>query len=132
MTGDHEARRRRLGRLIHQRRVDLGLSITAAAGRAGLNPKTWGWLESGARATRETAWAAIERALRWAPGSVATVLAGGDPTPHPDPHHDLTTGETYTDPAEQALWDLNLPPDTRRALIAYLRAYRSLDHRQVG
>lgn len=45
-----------------------------------MDRNTWSYLEDGSRRTAEFKYAGIERALRWEPGSVTAILAGGDPT----------------------------------------------------
>ena len=77
--------RQRLAALIKQRRRKQGLSLSAAAEAAGIDRATWTSAETGRRKTYEHLYAAIERALLWAPGSIETVLAGGDPLPVADP-----------------------------------------------
>lgn len=46
---------------------------------AGINRATWGALERGDRETEDYVFGGVERALKWAPGSVDAVLAGGEP-----------------------------------------------------
>lgn len=116
------------------------MSVLEAARIADVNTKTWRALEEGTRATRDSRYASIERALNWRPGSVNTVLDGGEPTPAPphdpntetaarqpvDPYLDPATGERYSDPTEQGVWDLaGIPLDTRRELIFIIRAKRA-------
>lgn len=127
-----EAAQQRLGRHVRTRRRQLGHSINEAAQAAEVNPKTWQALERGTRAIRDHSYAGIERALRWRPGSIDTILDGGEPASddqtqissdslYVDPH----TGELYRDETERQLWDLDrLPEETRRRLIYYVRAER--------
>lgn len=97
-----------------------------------MNVKTWGALEDGSRATRDSKFADIEQVLRWEVGSVEGVLDGREPVPlpsasdvaeDPDRYVDPATGERYEDPTERKLWSLwELRQDTRRHLIYALRA----------
>ncbi|MEV5629133.1 helix-turn-helix domain-containing protein [Micromonospora tulbaghiae] len=66
---------------VRARRMELGLSVRKAAESAEMDRNTWSYLEDGSRRTAEFKYAGIERALRWAPGSVAAILGGGEPTP---------------------------------------------------
>lgn len=77
------ARRKRLAELVKERRRHLGLSVRAAADSGGMARGTWTAVEDGSRKTADSNYAGIERALQWAPGSVAAILAGGDPTVTP-------------------------------------------------
>lgn len=79
---DVEARAR-LGRLAKDRRLELRISVRAAATRAHVARDTWTGLEEATRRTAETNYAGIEQTLRWTPGSVARVLAGGEPAEMP-------------------------------------------------
>jgi transcriptional regulator with XRE-family HTH domain len=76
---EQEEPRERLGRHVRQRRLQLNLSVRAAAQAAGLDRATWQGLEDGTRTTRDHKLAGIERVLGWVEGSVHTILAGGLP-----------------------------------------------------
>lgn len=76
----------RLGRVVADRRLELGLSVRAAATRAGINRATWGTLEEGDRRLSKHLWTAVEEALSWEPGSIDRIITGGNPTPQRDPH----------------------------------------------
>ncbi len=45
-----------------------------------MSPVTWGRVEK-ALPVRALSYAGVERVLGWAPGSVAAILAGGEPAP---------------------------------------------------
>lgn len=79
----------RLGRAVAERRLELGLSVRAAAMIAEINRATWGTLEEGDRRLSRHLWKGVEGALNWAPGSVSRILAGGDPTTLPDDHPEV-------------------------------------------
>jgi transcriptional regulator with XRE-family HTH domain len=73
---------------IKTRRTSLGLSQVAAASacitparRKGVHRQTWRAWEQGEAVPEEFNFVGIEAALRWTAGSVAAILAGGDPTP---------------------------------------------------
>lgn len=118
-----------LADLITKRRMELGLSDTQAARTVGVAKGVWVGIERGTREPEERIYSQIERMLRWAPGSVRAVLAGGEPTvgagPQESPYLDPDTGEVYTDADERDLWALSsLPAAERRKLIYYLRSER--------
>ena len=69
----------RLAEHVRRRRQDLGLSVRAAAARAGIDRGTWGTTENAERQLSQHLWLGVEQALSWAPGSVQAVLDGGDP-----------------------------------------------------
>lgn len=71
--------RTRLGQLAKRRRLERGLSMASASDLAGVARNTWATMETGERQVAERVHASIERALSWSPGSIAAVLAGGDP-----------------------------------------------------
>lgn len=84
-----------LAEAVAQRRLELGLSIRAAADRAGVDRATWATIENGTSRLSRHRWSALERALLWEPGSVTAVVGGGAPTamagppPSPARHIDL-------------------------------------------
>jgi DNA-binding XRE family transcriptional regulator len=80
MAPPDDSHRQRLADLVKRRRTQLQLSTVRAAQEAKLSRQTWQNLESAARRTNPANHTAIERVLRWAPGSVAAILDGGDPT----------------------------------------------------
>jgi hypothetical protein len=75
----------RLGNRIIARRVALGYRTREAlTDDADISPRTLGDLEIGRRAKyHPNTIAVLEQALRWAPGSVDQILAGGDATELP-------------------------------------------------
>lgn len=79
MAVDVEARRR-LGKLVSERRQEISLSVSAAARGAGLDRGTWTGVESGSRQTEEYNYSRVERVLGWQAGSIKAVLKGGNPT----------------------------------------------------
>lgn len=86
----------RLADYVINRRTELGYdSQDALAVGADVSLKTINRLENGT-AVSSTTLGKIERGLRWAPGSVRAVLAGGAPTELADPEVEL-------DPARAAL-----------------------------
>ncbi|MEW2474654.1 helix-turn-helix domain-containing protein [Micromonospora gifhornensis] len=95
---DEVGRRVRLAEMIRTRRLELGLSVSAVARTAGIDRATWASAEKGERDTQPHNWAGIERALNWRPGSIASILAGGDPTPTTDDGVDEELELVRTDP----------------------------------
>lgn len=73
--------RARLARLVRSRRLELKFDDQIDLARAtGLTKNTVGAVEQRKKVSEKTT-AAIELALRWAPGSIDTILDGGDPVP---------------------------------------------------
>lgn len=68
-----------LGEKIKARRMELGMSISTAARAGGMNRNTWSNVERGDRDTEDYIYGGIERALRWKPGSIASILKGQNP-----------------------------------------------------
>lgn len=68
-----------LARHVRLRRRELQISQDDAARSVGMSPVTWGRVEKG-QPVRALTHSGIERALGWAPGSVETILSGGEPT----------------------------------------------------
>lgn len=68
----------RLARIVKSRRVELYRSRYEAAKTAGLSKDTWQRVEEG-NPVRENTYAAVETALRWAPGSCKAIMEGGEP-----------------------------------------------------
>jgi hypothetical protein len=70
--------RRQLAGQVEQRRVKLGIyTIEEAGRRARISRHTWRSVERG-EPVRASTYHAVEEALRWAPGSVQAILAGGE------------------------------------------------------
>ena len=69
----------RLGRCVRSRREELGLTQAEVHAAGGPSPATLYLLETGQRDSyRPRLLRGLERALGWAPESIARVLAGGD------------------------------------------------------
>jgi transcriptional regulator with XRE-family HTH domain len=69
-----------LGRLVRDRRTELGLTQAEVHGAGGPSPATLYLLETGGRGSyRPQVLRRLERALGWRAGSVRRVLAGGHP-----------------------------------------------------
>ncbi|MCX5584216.1 hypothetical protein [Streptomyces erythrochromogenes] len=74
----------RLATAVRKRRTELRLGIEPAAKLAGISKDTWKRVEPReglAQPVRDTSYAAIDRALKWAPGGCAAVLKGGEAVP---------------------------------------------------
>lgn len=122
-----EPNRERLGHAIESRRKAMGLSLSAAARLAGVDRATWTGSERGTRQTETYNYASIERALKWVPGSVETVLAGGDPIELPQPDSGRPRVDLARIPPDFNLHvelararALDIPPHTRALLIRTL------------
>lgn len=73
---DHE----RLDHAIEARTIELGISYVELADRAGISDVSIRNLRKGRANFRPRNLRKLEIALEWAAGSIAAVLAGGDPT----------------------------------------------------
>jgi transcriptional regulator with XRE-family HTH domain len=70
----------RLGELIKTRREEQGFyTVVEAARHAEISRDTWAAIERGESAKPAT-YRKVEATLGWLAGSVATVIAGGEPT----------------------------------------------------
>ncbi|GGL56437.1 hypothetical protein [Planomonospora parontospora] len=76
---ERETPRRRLARLMTERRDELGLYWNDVAGRAGLTKEGLRSVRGGAGTMRPPTKRGIEAALRWTRGSVDRILEGGAP-----------------------------------------------------
>lgn len=72
---DHD----RLDHAIEARTIELGISYVELADRAGISDVSLRNLRKGRANLRARNVRKLEVALGWAPGSIAAVLAGGDP-----------------------------------------------------
>ncbi|MCV7275728.1 helix-turn-helix domain-containing protein [Mycolicibacter arupensis] len=92
--------RKRLGGAVVARRTELGMRTTKAlAELANLSTRMLGDVENGRRSNFSPgAKAQIERALQWEPGSIDSLLAGGESTP-----------------SAQTISGLGIPSDCQRA-----------------
>jgi hypothetical protein len=112
----------RLAELIRTRRLSQRLSASAAARLADVDRDTWSSAEKGARRLREYNYSGFERALRWSPGSIEAVLAGGEPTL-------LAEGQAYDD--EMAIIDRAPVSDAaKERMRAYLTQLREQDRQR--
>lgn len=81
VTGDKPAWQA-LGRYVTRRRDELGMTQSDVQAAGGPSTATVRNIENATQTSyRSGVLAALERALRWAPGSVEAALAGGEPTP---------------------------------------------------
>lgn len=72
----------RLGQLIDQRCIELGLKLAVVAKRAGLSPEALRLIRNGTTTELQSkSKTGLELALQWAPTSIEKILAGGDPMP---------------------------------------------------
>jgi hypothetical protein len=77
---------KRLAHHVTARRNDLGLTQTQVAAAGGPSAATMRLIENALQPFyRPTLLGRLEAALRWQPGSVETILSGGDPTPTTPP-----------------------------------------------
>lgn len=134
MTNDWE----RLGRLLVARRVGLGFTRRAAFARHhGLShTRTVDDIENARRTNYEPATIAqVEQLYRWTPGSIQSVLAGGDPTElHSDaadllrvsPEQKRAGSDAPGDDADiQLVMDSDLPEDEKHRIVRELLEERA-------
>ena len=102
----------RLGHHIVSRRVALGYrNRTDFANSLQFTARTLSDIENGVRKASPGTYAMLENKLGWAPGSIDTILAGGDPKelvvklrPTPTPRiHAAYAAEALSDPITAAL-----------------------------
>jgi len=123
---------KRLGALLVQRRIELAPRYrqrTVFAADVGIK---WRLLHDIERAKRDSftpeTLAAVEVAYQWQPGSVARVLAGGNPAPaaapastaFPPPGLPPLVREHWADEGVRALWALDsLKEPAKLGLVSY-------------
>lgn len=132
MDTPESQRWKRLGKSLLARRVELDLRYRnrrAFAADVGLDYRVLYDIESGRRSNYADATLhAIERAYQLQAGSIRSALAGGALEPaapqsaEGDARQADTREPTYSDPAEQKIWEITeLSPVVRRQLIGVLR-----------
>lgn len=123
-SGERDA----LPRSLERRRMELRLSKSEAARRAGVSRMAyWEW-ERGRRVPYDTNYAGIEDAMQWEPGSVEDLLRNGaDPRPlETDPGLTEVANRMFTAIEETfKTWGVEMTP-------AMLEVWHSEIGRQVG
>src|ERR1700751_802489 len=117
----------RLGPPIVSRRVALGYrNRTDFAASLQFTARTLSDIENGVRKASPGTYAMLENKLGWAPGSIDTILAGGEPkelvvklrSDNPEPrHHSYTTDALSRASTAELLLELRrriIPPRRRR------------------
>lgn len=126
--------RERLGQEMRSRRLHLGLSVHEAARIAGVARNTWSGAETASRQLTDRNHAGIERALYWAPSSVAAILAGRDPIELPDADTASAARRaraTESDTVVDAIWNSGLPDEYKLELVDELTRGRREAERRV-
>ncbi len=100
--------RKRLATFMDQRRLDLRLTWREVAETGGISYEALRAARNGEGGMRPLTQAAIENGLQWERGSVARILAGGDPVPlrpaaPPGPPRDDQMPPLLTVPDQSAL-----------------------------
>lgn len=82
---------KRFGRIVYERRTELGLTQEDVARNGGPTDTTLGKIENGEwnPGNRKITLRKLDTGLRWAEGSAQRTLAGGDPTPAKSIEHEL-------------------------------------------
>ena len=89
----------RLDELMRDRRFVLGMRTwRALSERAGISYETLRAVRAGGNPGEATA-DGLERALRWQPGSIRAILAGGEPTTYVEAADRQALERDYQDPA---------------------------------
>jgi transcriptional regulator with XRE-family HTH domain len=131
---------RRLADAVVARRVEMGMRTRQALAEAlQMSARNLGDIEKARRTSYDPATLArLEQVLRWEPGSVDAVLAGGDPKPalemrQQDLAVDPRSLERYGDDLElmAAIVDTGLPPASAFRLVLAVRQRRAALHRQL-
>ena len=91
-----------VGAAIKARRLQLGMAELAFVTAAGIDAKTLQRLEDGTRWPWESTRLKIEQALKWSPGDIEKLRAGGEPTPLPDAEPQPST---ETPPARPSIFE---------------------------
>jgi hypothetical protein len=137
MTDDAEPLKR-LAAYVEQRIATLGLEYAEVARLAGFSIEVLRKVRNGINA-RGSTYRKLERALQWESGSIATILAGGEPTlveaaagVAPE------SGETLSSQELEILQDLVVSTASRLGLSpeemdeAYRRARAELERRRAA
>ena len=94
-----------LGRLVRERRTELGLTQAEVHGAGGPSPATLYLIETGGRGSyRPQVLRRLERALGWRAGSVRRVLAGGQPMLEGEDKVISPVGEDRAGVTESQMW----------------------------
>lgn len=95
----------RLDQEMNARRLELGkngMSWREVAAAANISYETLRAVRQGLNEPTEQTKRGLETALQWAPGSIDSILAGGEPAPLPEPSGD-GRGPSPDDPRRRAL-----------------------------
>jgi len=96
---------------MRERGIELGKRWVQIAREAGITTSALGGIRRGQyRPSPHTA-RALERALKWEPGSIDAILAGGDPTPMRTTDEVIASAQEITAQVEQRLADRRRSPD---------------------
>jgi hypothetical protein len=124
---DNASAEHRLARLINERRLDLGLRWDQLADAVGVTEVTLRTMRRTNSVPRELNERGLELALGWTPGSVARVLAGGEPElPGEEPavpgdSAPVLVLRSAITAFETAVLDSGLTPDEKRDMIGLWR-----------
>ncbi|WP_127501198.1 hypothetical protein [Actinoplanes solisilvae] len=120
-------RQQDLAATVRQRRLDLGLSLRAAADQAGVARGTWMALEGGNRVILANNHAAIERVLQWTSGRIARLLEDGDSASATTSEEVEKRGHAAVpvmDDAVERIYRSNLPAEKKLQIIRMMLAER--------
>jgi hypothetical protein len=125
---------RRLATYVTRRREALGKTQAAVAADGGPSVATLRQIEDGERANyRGGILVRLEQALLWKPGSIDTILAGGEPQVADASGADqgrLADRALPGDDAERIILESDMPPVEKVRWIARLRAAREAAERE--
>jgi len=129
------AARQRLAEQMDARRLELGMRWQDVAAEAGVSLKTLYSVRTGEGGVTGLTQGKVEKGLRWGPGSVESILGGGDPVPLPqagpppdappspdgEPRDDAAWDLFPDDPAKRHVWRIpGLSEKERAAIIALI------------
>ena len=130
---------------MEERALELGLSWREIASRAHIAYETLRDLRSGRHVPRPLTARNLDRALRWEPGSVQRILAGGElaPARQPSSPRERPAELRYADPERDAIaarvWEQNhdsqgevFPVDVLQGVVRFLWQQRQRDTGATG
>lgn len=128
---DQEQGQTPLSRAMDKRRASLGLTWKLVAARAGIDTETIRAVRKGLNVPSTLTQAGIEKALEWEPGSVATILAGGEPFELERQAGQMLIESLKADRQFMAAWNRLSPEQQKVALALAERFQRRVDEQEV-
>lgn len=120
----------RLDEHMDARRLDLRMTWREVADAASISPETIRAVRRGDNVPGDITRRGLEDALRWEPGSINRILAGGDPTPLPEAGAARSGPALPADDPRLRILDAALDTLTPEQQEAFLR--QELEQRRRG